>query len=186
MKDSSKTALIVADMLDDFVTGSLKCDRALRIIEPLRRLIEAARKYGVPVIYSNDHHRPGVDGELGLWGDHAMAGTAGAEVIEQLKPAAGDFVIPKRRYSAFFQTDLHLLLRELGVGSLIITGLQAHICVRHTAADAFFWGYKLVIPRDATEAFTEKDYVEGLEYLARIYGATITSVEELVNSFSSV
>ncbi|MBC7343451.1 MAG: cysteine hydrolase [Clostridia bacterium] len=180
----AKKAVIVIDMLNDFVTGSLKCDRAQRIILPLKRLIESARAKGIPVIYSNDQHYKGIDKELSLWGDHALAGTKGAEVIEELRPAEGDFIIPKRRYSGFFQTDLHLLLRELGVDTLIITGLHANMCVRHTSADAFYWGYHILIPRDGTEAFTEEDYVGGLDYLAKVYGAEITSVEEIIKEFA--
>jgi len=179
----AKMAVIVIDMLNDFLTGSLKCDRAQRIISPLRELIESARAHRIPVIYSNDSHYRGVDRELLLWGEHAMANTTGAEVIEELKPSSDDYVIPKRRYSGFFQTDLHLLLNELMVETLVITGLHANMCVRHTSADAFYWGYRLLVPRDGTEAFTEEDYAGGLEYLAKVYGAEITSIEEIIKKF---
>jgi len=179
----SREAVIVIDMLKDFVWGSLKCERALRIIPPLKKLLEAARSKGVPVIYANDSHYKGVDRELLLWGEHALAGSEGAAVIEELKPLPGDYVVPKRRYSAFFQTDLQLLLEELGADTLILTGLHANMCVRHTAADAYYWGYRILVPDDATEAFAEEDYREGLEYLKKVYGAVITTVEEVIKSF---
>jgi nicotinamidase-related amidase len=179
----ANTAVIVIDMLNDFVTGSLKCERAQRIIAPLKELIDSARAHHVPVIYSNDSHYKGVDREISLWGEHAMANTTGAKVIEELKPSSNDYVIPKRRYSGFFQTDLHLLLNELGVETLVMTGLHANMCVRHTSADAFYWGYRLLVPRDGTEAFTEEDYTGGLDYLAKIYGAEITTIEEVIKKF---
>lgn len=178
-----KQAVIVVDMLNDFVTGALVCERGKAIVGPLARLIEAARKSGVYVIYSNDSHLKGIDGELKLWGDHAIRGTPGAEIIPVLAAKPGDYVIPKRRYSGFFQTDLHLLLTELGVDTLIMTGLHTHMCVRHTAADAYNWGYNIIVPKDATDSFTEADYTAGLKYLKEVYGAGITTVEELIAAF---
>ena len=109
----AKTAVILVDMLNDFVTGALTCERAVAIVPQLEKLVAEARKKDVTVIYSNDSHLKGIDRELELWGDHAIAGTPGAEVIPELTPQEGDFVIPKRRYSGFFQTDLQLLLDEL-------------------------------------------------------------------------
>jgi len=175
-------AVVVIDMLNDFVTGMLKCERAERIIPNLEKLIRAARRKGVPVIYSNDAHLP-KDFELKKWGEHAMKGTKGAEVIPQLKPEKGDYIIEKRTYSGFFETGLDSLLRSLNVNTLILTGLHANMCVRHTAADAFFRGFKLIVPRDATEAFTEEEYQEGLEYLKNVYNAEITETEKITKKW---
>jgi nicotinamidase-related amidase len=179
-----KKAVIVVDMLNDFVTGAIGCDRAKAIVPAVQRLVYAARENGVYVVYANDCHIKGVDAELKLWGDHAIKGTYGAEVIDELKPVETDFVVPKRRYSGFFQTDLHLLLRELGVDTVIMTGLHAHMCVRHTSADAYCWGFNIVVPKDATDSFTEEDYNIGIKYLKEVYGATITTVDDLTASFT--
>ena len=178
-----KKAVILVDMLNDFVTGTLTCDRAKAIVPQLEKLVKAAREKRVYVIYANDAHIKGVDRELQLWGDHAIIGTGGAEVIPELTPQEGDFVVPKRRYSGFFQTDLHLLLTELGVDTVIMTGLHAHMCVRHTAADAYYWGYGIILPTDATDSFTKEDYEYGIRYLKDIYGAQLTTVDELVETF---
>lgn len=169
-------------MLNDFVTGSLACDRGKAIVPALANLVEAARKNGVPVIYANDSHLKGIDAELKLWGDHAIRGTQGAEIIPELAAKDGDYIINKRRYSGFFQTDLHILLKELGVETLIITGLHAHMCVRHTSADAYCWGYKIIIPKDATDSFTEEDYLNGIKYLKEVYGAQITTTDEIIKA----
>jgi nicotinamidase-related amidase len=179
----SKKAVIVVDMLNDFVTGAIGCDRAKAIVPALQKLVYAARENGVYVVYANDSHIKGVDAELKLWGDHAIRGTWGAEVIDELKPSDADFVVPKRRYSGFFQTDLHLLLRELGVDTLIITGLHSHMCVRHTSADAYCWGFNIIVPRDATDSFTEEDYNYGIKYLQDVYGAKISTVDEITADF---
>jgi nicotinamidase-related amidase len=178
-----KQALIVVDMLNDFVTGSLACERGKAIVKPLERLIAAARNNDMPVIYANDNHIKGIDYELKLWGDHAIRGTQGAEIIPELAATPKDFIVNKRRYSGFFQTDLHILLEELGVDTLILTGLHAHMCVRHTAADAFYWGYKLIVPKDATDSFTQEDYDYGIKYLKEVYGARISGVDEIMAEF---
>ena len=178
-----KQAVLVVDMLNDFVTGALACDRGKAIVPKLKKLVESARKAKVPVIFCNDEHIKGVDHELKLWGDHAIRGTEGAKVIPELGVSDGDFVVPKRRYSGFFATDLQLLLTELGVDTVILTGLHAHMCVRHTAADAYCLGYNIEVAKDATDSFTQEDYDGGIKYLQTVYAANITDVDSIVSKW---
>ncbi len=180
-----KPAVVVVDMLNDFVHGALKCERARQILEPLGRLLDGARNAGVPVIFSNDAHVPEVDHEFSIWGPHAIAGTPGAQVIPELGPKPGDYQVPKRRYSGFYGTDLEMLLRELGVDTVILTGLHTNICVRHTAADAFYRGYRIVVPTDGVQAFTEEDHKSGLEYLKQVYGAQLIPVSEVLERLAA-
>jgi len=174
-----RKAILVIDMLNDFITGKLKCERAKRIIPSIKKLIEEARKKEIPVIYCNDAHLP-IDFELKKWGPHAIKGTEGAQVIPELKPTEKDFIIEKRTYSGFFETGLDTLLRELNVNTVCITGIHTHICDLHTAADAFFRGYKIIVIEDAVEALSEKDHKEGLAYMKNIYGVEIKKVNELI------
>ncbi len=180
---NNKTAILVVDMLNDFVTGALKCDRGLSIVPKTAELLTAARQNGVSVIFCNDAHLKGVDHELKLWGDHAIAGTDGAKVIPELGVCETDYIVPKRRYSGFFHTDLDLLLRELCVDTVILTGLHTHMCVRHTAADAYCLGYNVVVASDATNSFTEEDYTNGIKYLKEVYAASAYTVNELIEIF---
>ena len=92
-------------------------------------------------------------------------------------------MVPKRRYSVFFQTDLDILLRELGVETVVMTGLHTHMCVRHTSADAYSFGYDVVVAKEATDSFTEEDYLSGLAYLKMCYGADAYTNAELVEMF---
>lgn len=181
-------AVIVLDMLNDFVTGGLKCERAMHIIPNLKKLMAEARKHNVPVIYSNDAHLPVDEEVVERWGKHAIKGTKEAEVIPELKPQKTDYVVEKRTYSGFHETGLDMLLRSLyhgeGVKTVILTGLHTNICVRHTAADAFFRGYKIIVAMDGVEAFTQKDHEQGLEYLKNIYNAKILTVEKIIKGFS--
>lgn len=180
MERIQNAAILVVDMLNDFVTGALACDRGKAIVPATAQLLEAARKKNVPVIFCNDAHIKGIDRELKLWGDHAIAGTKGAEVIPELGLCEQDYVVPKRRYSGFFQTSLDILLKELGVQTVIMTGLHAHMCVRHTSADAYCLGYNVIVAKEATDSFTEEDYLNGLAYLKTCYGADAYSNEELI------
>ena len=179
-----RPAIMIIDMLNDFVTGGLRVERAGRIIQPLRKLVEAARKHKVPVIYSNDAHYASDHEVVHKWGGHAIKGTPGAEVIPELAPKEQDFIVDKRTYSGFYETGLEPLLRSLykgeGVKTVILGGLHTNICVRHTSADAFFRGYKIVIAKDGAEAFTQEAQEEGLAYLKDVYNAEIKTVDEII------
>ncbi len=175
-------------MLNDFVTGKLEIKRAQNIIAPLQRLVVAAHKNNVPVIYSNDAHFPQDIEVTRKWGQHAIKGTHGAEVIPELSPDPNkDYTVEKRTYSGFYETGLDSLLRSLykdeGARTLILGGLHTHMCVRHTAADAFFRGYHIIIANDGVEAFTAQDHETGLKYLETVYGARILTANQIIEDF---
>ena len=71
------------------------------------------------------------------------------------------------------------VLRELDVNTVIITGWQADCCCRHTSADAFFRGFKIIVPKETTDTLTDEAYLGGLEYIKAIYGGKICSVKSL-------
>lgn len=174
-------AMIIVDMLNDFVDGKLANPKAQAIIGPLQRLLEHARDEGWVVVFSNDAHKPD-DPELRVWGEHAMAGTREAEVIPQLAPREHEIVSPKRVYGAFDFTGLDERLKERGVDEVVITGQHTHICVRHSSYGALIRGYAITIPRDAVCGFEGVDEDEALAYLEMAYGAAITTVDELVKA----
>jgi nicotinamidase-related amidase len=174
-------ALIIVDMLKDFVDGKLANPKAQAITEPLQRLLVRAREDGWVVVFSNDAHSPG-DPELKIWGEHAMAGDPGAEVIEELTPREGEIVSEKHHYGAFDDTGLDEQLKERGVDEVVITGQHTHICVRHSSYGALIRGYEITIPRDAVCGFEGVNEEDALEYLTATYGATVTTVDELVGA----
>lgn len=173
-------AVIVVDMINDFVTGVLKCERAPRIIPNIKRLLEFARERKTHVIYASDAHIPCADAEFNVWPPHAIAGTWGAEIIDELKPVEGDYNIKKRKYSTFQGTDLDQLLRELKVDTLIIVGLVTDICIQHTVADAFFRGYRVIVPQDCVESVDAPTQQAAIKYLRKTYGCEITTINELM------
>jgi nicotinamidase-related amidase len=174
-------ALIIVDMLDDFVDGKLANPRAQAIVEPLARLLDHARQDRWAIVFSNDAHHPD-DPEIAIWGEHAMEGTPGAQVVAALAPRDGEIVSPKRHYGAFDDTGLTEELRALGVDEVVITGQHTHICVRHSSYGALRNGFAISVPRDAVCAFEGVDEDEALEYLKMAYGASVTTVDELAGA----
>lgn len=182
-----RIAILVNDMLNDFINGALRSDRASKIISSIKDLISVARTKGIPVFYCNDEHVEN-DPELKIWGPHSMKGTEGSEVIPELKPDQRDHVVPKRFYGAFDSTNLDTLLKESydgrGVTTLIMTGIHTHICIKHTSYGAFTRGYKIIIPEDAVNAFTKADHESGLSYIKDNYGAQIMGTSEIVRNLT--
>ncbi len=130
------------------------------------------------MIYCSDSHLAGIDVELRVHPDHALRGTWGAEIVPALLPTVSDYSLTKRRYSAFFGTELEALLRELQVDTVLLTGVATNGCVRHTAADAFFHGFGVVVISDCVESRDEESQQLGLDQMARAYGARLLPAAE--------
>lgn len=175
--DLSKTAVLVVDVLG----GSNPVLPALEeMVANSAAITKAARAAGVPVIFSDDAHIPGLDRELELWGNHGIAGTEDAQPAALLGACDNDYIIPKRRYDGFFQTDLDLTLRELGVDTLIVVGADTNICVLQTLAGAYFRGYKTVVAADATATFLIGTQEQGLEYFTRCYDSRVVDTARVL------
>jgi nicotinamidase-related amidase len=182
-----KTGLVIIDMLNDFQDGVLANTAANDIVKPIQQLIDKARKDDDwVVIYGNDAHKPG-DLEFSVFGEHALAGTKAADVIDDLAPAEGDEIINKRYYSVFTETDMDSVCKVYGLQRLVIVGQHTDCCVRHSSYDAFVRGLEVVVPSDATTVFEPLSEVPvevrkqaALDYLKGIYNAEITTTAELL------
>jgi len=180
-------AVLVVDMLEDFIHGVLKCERMLPKIPNVAAVVDAARANGVPVVYCCDSHKPS-DFELNRWEPHAMRGTKGAQVIKELAPKKSDYLVPKSSYSSFHQTELDDVLRSLyggrGANTLAIAGVTTDCCVKHTAADAFFRRYEVEVVEDGVEAFSRAQHEVGLQYIRYWYLCNVPSSAQLVKKLS--
>jgi len=151
-------ALLVIDMLVDFIDekGALSVGPLGQKIVPfVREKIEDFREKGYPVVFICDNHEKD-DKEFDMFPPHCIAQTEGARIIEELNVKNEDKIIRKRRYSAFFGTDLDLYLREKGVNELFLVGVCTNICVLSTAADARNLSYKVNIYKDGVASFDEE------------------------------
>lgn len=153
------TAMIVVDMENDFVaTGApMETPSAQALLPQLNAALAACRQHGIPIIYTTHVHRSsGCD--LGLLrhdprigsGNALVDDTSGIEIYPDVAPRDGELVIKKHRFSAFYNTDLEIVLRGLGVDTVIITGVTTENCCHATARDAYFRDYKVIFLSDAT------------------------------------
>jgi nicotinamidase-related amidase len=167
---ASKTAVLIADMLIDFVSpkGKLFVKDTRKTIGPIRNLISRARKAGATIIYIQDWHRLD-DPEFSIWGPHAVQETKGTKIIPELTPLPSDYIVRKRTYDPFYATDLDLLLRQKGIRHLIITGTVANICVLHAAGSADLRGYDIVVPIDTISALNPFDFQTALRQIFFVY-----------------
>lgn len=173
-----KAALLVIDMIKEFVTGRLGGAHAQAVVPNIKRLAETARRGGSPVVYVTDAHLMGVDHEFDVWGSHAVAGSPEAEMVPTLAPMKGDHRLYKRRYSAFYATGLDALLRDLEVDTVVLTGVLTNVCIQHTAADAFYRGYRIVVPTDCVNALTPEEQDASLAFMRRMYDAMLADSVE--------
>lgn len=175
--DLAHTAVLVIDILggEGSVTPGLE-EMAANAVA----IVKAARAKGLPIVFSCDAHRKPYDRELGLWGEHGVAGTDAAQPLSAFEMCETDIVVPKRRYDGFFQTDLDLTLRELDVDTLIAFGADTNICVLQTLAGAYFRGYRTVVPADACGTFLIGTQEDGLAYFSRCYDSRVITTEAVL------
>jgi ureidoacrylate peracid hydrolase len=226
--DPRSTAVIVVDMQHDFASpagmfgrGGLPLEGIGAVVEPTRRVLSAARAAKIPVVYlamqfeadlsnlgpensvSRTRHLSWgvgetVDAPDGSTGRVLVQDTWNTRIIEELAPEPGDVVVPKHRYSGFFETELDAILRRQGVTSLIFTGCTTSICVESTLRDAYYRDYACLLLTDccaeivgSTEVRTNHDATlmliegnfgwtsESVQFTNAITGQTVTAGSRL-------
>jgi nicotinamidase/pyrazinamidase len=169
-----KKALIIIDMLNDFVEDEapLKVPGVKKIVGPIKKEIDRARQDNYPVIYLCDCHEEN-DREFKLFPPHAVKGTRGASIVDELRPEGTDLLVRKSSFSGFFNTDLEEILNKFSVKKIIVTGTATNICVLYTVADAVMRGYKVDIVKDAVIGLNKKDHKFALKQMQDILKANI-------------
>ena len=178
--DLKRTAILVIDLLggSQGVIDSLK-----EAVKNAVSIVNEARKINMPIIFSNDAHLLNVDNELKLWGNHGIKDSEAAKVLDEFKVQETDYIVPKRRYNGFFQTDLDLLVRELNVDTLIVCGADTNICVLQTLAGAYFLNYKTIVAADACATFLIGNQEQGLEYFSKCYDSRVILTADVLKYF---
>jgi len=181
--DPQRAALIVVDMENDFVApgAPLETPAGRAMLPTLKRAITFCREHGIRVIYTTHaQRRDGCD--MGrfkdLWppirhGAGLVDGEPGSEIYLEIAPRTDEIVITKRRYSAFYGTDLEIILRGLGVDTVVISGVTTENCCHATARDALFRDYKVIFLSDATATFDYPDVGQGGMAAAEVHRATL-------------
>lgn len=191
-------ALVVIDAQNDFCHSDGAASRAgldvtpfADVAERLTRLIDVARRVGVPVLFVRTTHdedvdslawryrtQPGIDSDLPPSPVNCRTGTWGSEFFEVV-PAADEPVVTKHRYSAFHGTELDAVLRRLHRRSLLFAGFTTNVCVETSLRDGLSHDYLVSIVEDCCGAFDPVEHTTAVANIRRYFGAVFAS-EELI------
>lgn len=199
-----KTVLLIIDMQRDFCTPggfgeALGNDitPTASIVPTVRKVLDAARKNEMMVIHTREGHRPDLSdlppakkrrsssiGDKGPMGRILIRGEYGHDIVDELQPVSGEVVLDKPGKGAFYQTDLHLILQNKGIETLIVCGVTTHVCVHTTVREANDRGYECLVIEDGTAAFDPRDQEAAIRMINQqggIFGWTASSSELLKN-----
>lgn len=174
-----KTALILVDVINDFFHPQGK--NFMPEYEPtltnILLILRTAREQGSVIVHAMEGHHPAarqVDFEWKKLPPHCFLGDFDAEAVAGVNiQTSHEYVVRKRRFSAFFETDLNLLLREAGVERIIIVGVKTNVCVRATTQDGFAYGYRVVLPSEAVNSNYHHLHDASLEDIRRYMGEVV-------------
>jgi nicotinamidase/pyrazinamidase len=172
-------AVIVTDMLRGFLEEGypLYCgEEAREIIPNVRRLLKDMNAEGAAIIYLVDTHDPD-DKEFQMFPPHCVKGTEETEVIPELSGFPG-VLIPKRRYSGFFDTDLEDRLAKIQPEEVIVAGVCTDICVMYTVGDLRNRDYPVVIYADCVASFDKQMHEFALKHMEKVLGAKVVEKYE--------
>jgi nicotinamidase-related amidase len=163
-----KPVLIVIDMLEDFLK-SWKPDRRQRLVHSINELAAIMRSSSYPVIWVRQEFEPDLSDaflEMRAKGIHiVIRGTPGCEIVSELAVAPSDVVIVKKRYSAFYGTDLDETLARLKPDTIILAGINTHACIRTTAIDAYQRDWPVILAADYIDSYDREHHEISLRYM---------------------
>ncbi len=173
-----QTALLVIDLQNYFKRI------ALPVLNNILKVIQSCRSRNIPIIFTQHGHTdPSSDGgALGQWwGELIMAGTEDWKFLPEIVIDERDIILPKKRYSAFFGTDLDERLRSRGIRDLIISGVMTNLCCETTARDAFMRDYRVFVLIDGTATRKSELHLATLKNLGFGFAYLLTC-EELIQT----
>ena len=168
--------VLVIDMVKGFLEPghNLYCgDESREIIPKIHALLTTEQAAGSEILFISDHHDPD-DLEFQVFPVHCVKGTEEPNVIDELAEfVTGENVIPKNRYSGFFNTPLEARLAVASPEKIIICGVCTDICVLHTASDARNRDYTVAVPSDCVASFKPDAHEWALSHIKEILGAKV-------------
>jgi maleamate amidohydrolase len=163
-----RPVLIVIDMLRDFLDGWPPNSRE-KLVQSTKKLVSMVRERGCPVIWVRQEFQPDLSDaflEIRAKGTPiTIKGTPGCQIVPELPIGPSEIVIVKKRYSAFFGTDLDQTLRELKPDAIILAGINTHACVRMTAIDAYQRDLPVVLASECVGSYDQEHQAVTLRYL---------------------
>jgi nicotinamidase-related amidase len=186
--NTKKPVLICIDVQRDFVPTPEAPETEAPVIRTIRELVRAARENDIPVVFIRELHNPTltdlgreIDGVEGL---HCIEGTPGAEFIDDFGPLPNEYQVRKRRYSAFFGTDLDIILRGYGTDTVILAGGLTDVCVHYTAVDAHQHDYHFRVVEDAVYGSSETAHAAALEAMHYLQQRSVITTAAATDAFA--
>jgi len=191
MTERERFATLVVDMQNDFVVDEGVLARsgkdnssAVRIVPLVRKLVEFSRAQRIPVVWVKMIYDSAED--VGVLLERSpfykegglRRNSWGAELVDGLEVKEGDYVVEKKRFSAFFNTTLDELLKELGVTHLLVAGVRTDFCVESTVRDAFFRDYRVVVVKDCVAGYVPDLHENAIKTMGTVF-SSIMSLEEI-------
>ena len=171
-------AVIIVDMQNGFMRpdGTLYCgDQARAIIPRIAARVEREKAAGAALFFTQDSHAEN-DREFEMFPPHCIAGSDEERIISELAPLAQDAqIVKKRRYSAFFETELAAMLAALAPDKVVVMGDCTDICVLHTVAGLRNRDYPVEVPADCVASFDPQQHEWALGHIEKILGAQVTN-----------
>jgi nicotinamidase-related amidase len=176
----TRPVLIVIDMLNDYLSGWDLARRG-RLVAATNDLVTIFHRSSAPVIWVRQEFEPDLQDafpEMRAKGIHiTIKGTSGCQILSDLVVATSDLMIVKKRYSAFFRTDLEEVLDRLRPGSIVIAGINTHACIRMTAIDAYQRDWPVFLASDCIDSYDRNHHDVTLRYLKDKIGVLLTNAE---------
>jgi nicotinamidase-related amidase len=167
-RPSVQPMLLVIDMLADFLDRWPAAERAA-LVAAIRAVADAFRAAKLPIVWVRQEFAPDLtDAFLEMRRDNihiTIAGTPGSRIVPELVPAADDLQVIKKRYSAFFGTQLDEIIRRRSVDTLVLAGINTHACIRMAAIDAYQRDLAVIIPREAVGSQDREHAAVSLRYM---------------------
>ncbi|WP_196600372.1 cysteine hydrolase family protein [Pectinatus frisingensis] len=166
-------ALLVIDMLNDFIeeNGSMQCGNAGREIIPfIKNIVSYFHKNNDKVFFVCDNHKEH-DKEFDHFPKHCVKGSWGSTIVSSLTPKQNDIIVLKKRYSAFFQTNIESMLEDCD--EIHFVGVCTNICILFSVEEAYNRGFKTVIHKNGVASFDAEVHKYSLEQMNILFGAEI-------------
>ncbi len=181
--NGARAALLVHDMQRYFLRPyDRKADPARGLVANIAALVAVARQAGVPVFYTaqtGDQDRRGRGLQADLWGPGMSRAPEHQDILPELAPSEGDFVLTKHRYSAFQRSNLETLMRVRGRDQILICGVYAHIGCQLTAAEAFQRDIEPFLVADALADFSREQHMGALKWAASACAGVLSTRQAL-------
>ncbi|MDO4554602.1 MAG: isochorismatase family cysteine hydrolase [Lachnospiraceae bacterium] len=185
-RKKDKPLLLVFNMQNDFIYGCLRSNTVEKVLSPIKNVVSEAWRRNIPIVHVCDSHFQGMDPDFEIWGDHAIEGSTGAEIISSLLNIPFEYIIKKQGYSAFYDTKLDEILRFWNIKHIYMCGVYTEAAILQSTLDAFNRGYKVWLIEDCITGHKKRGHENAMENMASYCHAGIIDSIRVSQEFQKI